>query len=101
MSRKPKITMKQAEQRIEALEQAAQMADNFIRVLMAEADKANIVIIRLLEKMDLLHSEECSHCGFKINTPLLEDILIADECPACEKSLRDDIQTTLPIGEEE
>lgn len=96
-SRKP--TMREVKKELEGMKSDFEQFKQFMNVLFAEMDKCNMVLIRMLDKQGLLHHERCPHCDFAINTPLLDDIPVAEDCPACQKPLKDTTQTTL--GEEE
>lgn len=96
-SRKP--TMREVQKEMDGLKKDIDEFKRFINVLFAEMDKCNMVLIRMLDKQGLLHHEKCVHCGFSVNTPLLDDIPVAEDCPACQKPLTETKQTTL--GEEE
>lgn len=90
MAEKRKLTMKEAEARIEQVETELGTINQMLRVIFAEVDKCNMVLIRLLEKMDLLHKETCKSCGFAIQTPKFDDIELATHCPACQEPLNDE-----------
>jgi len=96
-----KMTMREVQKELEGMKNDIQQSMQFLNVLFAEMDKCNMVLIRLLEKGGLLHQKTCAHCGFNVNTPMFDDIPIPEECPACQKSLDETKQTTLPEEKEE
>tara|TARA_R110000803_G_scaffold82288_4_gene148444 strand:+ start:3349 stop:3627 length:279 start_codon:yes stop_codon:yes gene_type:complete len=87
MTEKRKMTMKEAGLRIEQVETELGTINQMLRVVFSEVDKCNMVLIRLLENMDLLHKEICKSCNFAIQTPKFDDIDLATHCPACQESL--------------
>lgn len=95
-----KMTMREVQNELGSLKTDIEQSMRLMNVLFAEMDKCNMVLIRMLDKQGLLHHEKCSHCDFAINTPLLDDIPVAEDCPACQKPLKETTQTTLD-GEEE
>lgn len=74
--------------------------DQFLNMFVAELEKHNTIISKMLEAQGLMHSEDCSACNGTIRTPILDGIDLVDDCPYCGVSLRDGEQTTLPIEEE-
>ncbi len=85
-----KPTVKQMQALLAEMTTTLEQQNQMLRVVFAECDKLNMVMVRMLEAQGLLHKEECPECGFKINTPLLEDIALPINCPACEYKLRDE-----------
>lgn len=85
-----KPTVKQMQALLAEMTTTLEQQNQMLRVVFAECDKLNMVMVRMLEAQGLLHKEECPECAFKINTPLLEDIALPINCPACEYKLRDD-----------
>lgn len=94
-----KLTMREVQKELDGIKADFEQSMRLMNVLFAEMDKCNMVLIRMLDKQGLLHHERCPHCDFAINTPLLDDIPVSEDCPACQKPLKDTKQTTL--GEEE
>ena len=74
--------------------------DQFLNIFVAELEKHNTIISKMLEAQDLMHTEDCKACGGTIRTPILEGIDPVDDCPYCGESLRDGEQSTLPLEEE-
>ena len=84
-SKKP--TVKQMKGLLDEMTAAIEQQNQMLRVVFHEVDKLNMVVVRLLDKQGLLHNQSCPHCDFKINTPLLDDIELPTQCPACQKDL--------------
>mgnify|MGYP003116736073 CR=1 FL=1 len=104
MSPKRKATAKELEQMITEVQQnmniMAGRIDQFLNMFVAELEKHNTIISKMLEAQDLMHTEDCGACGGTIRTPILEGIDPVDDCPHCGAFLRDSEQTTLQLEEE-
>ena len=93
-SKKP--TVKQIDEKMSIM---AGRIDGFLHMIMQELEKHNTLILKILESMDLITSEDCSECGGTIRIPLFDGIEKPDLCPYCETPL-DEKQTKLPLEEE-
>ena len=85
-----KPTVKQMQAIIDAQNNDIEQQNQMLRICFHEIDKLNMVVIRMLDAQGLLKKEECANCGFHINTPLLEDVDIPTQCPACQADLAGD-----------
>ena len=85
-----KPTVKQLQALMGEMTNTLEQQNQMLRVVFAEVDKLNMVLVRMLDAQGLLHNEACPECDFKINTPLLEDIALPIHCPACQHQLRDE-----------
>ena len=104
MAPKRKATARELEEMITEVQQnmsvMAGRIDQFLNMFVAELEKHNTIISKMLEAQDLMHTEDCPKCEGTIRTPVLEGIEPVDDCPYCGATLRETEQTTLPLEEE-
>lgn len=104
MAQKRKPTARELEQMITEVQQnmnvMAGRIDQFLNMFVAELEKHNTIISKMLESQGLMDKEDCPKCEGTIRTPLLEGIDPVDDCPYCGATLREGEQTTLPLEEE-
>lgn len=104
MSNKRKPTVRELENAIlevqNNLNAMVGRIDQFLNMFVAELEKHNTIISKMLETQGLMHTEVCKKCEGTIRTPLLDGIDPVDDCPYCSENLRGE-QTKLPLGEEE
>jgi rubrerythrin len=104
MAPKRKATIRELEGQIEDLQGKfnimVQRVDQFLNMFVAELEKHNTIISKMLEAQGLMHAEVCPKCEGTIRTPVLEGIEPVDDCPYCGHVLRESEQTTLPLEEE-
>lgn len=85
MPSKRKPTVRELENNLNTM---AGRIDSFLNMFVKELEKHNMIISKLLESLDLMHKEDCPHCGGTIRTPILEGIDRVDDCPYCNEPLR-------------
>jgi len=105
MAQKRKATAKELEEMITGVQTnmniMAGRIDQFLNMFVAELEKHNTIISKMLEAQGLMSKQECPSCEGTIRTPILDGIEVVDECPYCNHILSDTKQTELPLGEEE
>ena len=95
---KPKPTIKMIDERINIM---TNRIDQFLNMFVAELEKHNTLIAKLIEHDGMMDTEDCPSCQGTIRTPMFDGIVKVDDCPYCGCPLREGEQTTLPMGEEE
>jgi uncharacterized protein YbaR (Trm112 family) len=95
--RKGKATVKQIEA---TMERRFGAIDSWLHMFMQELDKHNTLILKMLEKDNLIEVQTCPSCAGDIRLPKLEGIDPVDTCPYCNSPI-DVNQTTLDDFKEE
>lgn len=93
--KKPKATIRQLEEQVEALDKQMGIAHHFIQVMAGEMDKMHTVLMSHLREQGLIDDRTCVHCGQVVSTPKVPDVFPLVDCPACGKPIEGTTQTTL------
>ena len=93
--KKPKPTIRQVMEQVEALDKQMGIAHHFIQVIAGEMDKMHTVLMSHLRTLDLIDDRTCPSCEQVVSTPLVPDVVALTDCPACGNPMDATKQTTL------